>query len=139
MAKIAVAPLVFKDIYLSLGAGTPDDFARHISEALFEPSTSVITWQGAAPDATFSDVTAPVWTLKLGFAQDWTTANSLVKYLLANVGKQVPCTLKPNASAATPVVATATVIIAPPPFGGSVNKVMEGGATLGVVGNPAVA
>ncbi|MCA0322306.1 MAG: hypothetical protein LCH60_06990 [Actinobacteria bacterium] len=139
MAKLTVSPLVFKDIFLSIGTGTPDDFARHVSEAIFEPKSETITWQGAAPDAGFSDQGAPTWTLKISFAQDWTTANSLVKYLMANIGKQVPCTLKPNASATTPVVVTATVICSPPPIGGTVNKVMEGSVTLGVVGSPAVA
>ena len=61
MAKLTVSPLVFKDIFLSIGTGTTDDFARHVSEAIFEPKSETITWQGAAPDAGFSDQGADVF------------------------------------------------------------------------------
>ena len=139
MAKIAVAPLVLKDVLLSIGSGTPDDFAKHVSSVVFEPSSSTVSWQGLSPDASFTDQTAETWTCKLTFAQDWTTTNSLAKYLLTNKGKTMPCTCKPNASATTPVVVSANIILTPPSIGGDVNKVMEATVTLGVVGAPTVA
>ena len=138
MAKLAVSPLVLKDVLLTIGTGAPDDFARHVSSVVLEPSTSSVTWHGLSPDASFSDQTAPVWTCKLSFAQDWTSANSLSKYLLANSGKTMPAVFKPNASATTQVTVSCSLILTPGAIGGEVNKVMEATVTLGVSGVPTV-
>lgn len=134
MAQIATTPIVLKDVLLVIGT---DNYETAVSEVVFTPTSSQVSWQGLTPASTFVDQTTPTWTCKLTYAQDWVTANSLAQYLLANAGAQKTLVFKPQGSAAGKPIITATVIIAPGPIGGAVNTVQVGTVTLGVVGTPA--
>lgn len=133
MAQIAVAPFVLKDVILTIGT---DSYEMHCSTAAFNPSSSVLTWQGLTPAAAFSDTTTPSWTCTLNYAQDWETANSLAQYLLANQNTSKVAVFKPRGATTGKPIFTATILIAPGPIGGDVNTVQVGTVTLGVSGAP---
>lgn len=133
MTQIAIAPFVLKDILLTLGT---DNYETNVSKVLFEPDVQIVTWQGLTPASSFSDQTSPIWTCTLDYAQDWVTANSLAAYLLANAGLQKTAVFKPQGATTGKPILTATLIMAPGPFGGEVNKVPVGTVKLGVVGQP---
>ena len=127
MAIIAKpTPLVMKDVTLSLGA---DDYAAHASAVVFTPSSSTVTWQGLSPEASFTDVTSATWTCALTYAQDWTAANSLARYLFDNEGDSVAVTFRPRNGIGPSF--TATVTITPGAIGGTVGAVSEATVTLG--------
>lgn len=133
MSQIAVAAYVMKDALLQIAT---DNYELHVSSAVFEPDAKLQTWQAIAPAGSFSDMSSPTWSLKLAYAQDWKTTNSLAQYLLANQGQQKVVVLRPKGTTAGEAIITATVIIAPGPIGGDVNTVQTGEVTLGVVGVP---
>lgn len=138
MAKLAVQPYVLKDIVLTVEA---DDYARHVSTARLEPSTTAekITWHGLSPDAEFSEGGTPetTWALNLTYAQDWDTDNSLSQYLLDNAGETKTVVLQPKAGSGQKTF-TVDVVIAPGPIGGDYNTVQTGTVSLNVNGQPAV-
>lgn len=119
-------PLVLKDVIMEIGA---DDFAKHVSSVAFVPSASTVTWQGMSPDASFSDVGLATWTLQLTYAQDWTAATSLSRYLFENEGDTVAVEFKPKSGVGPSF--TANVTITPGQIGGAVNAVSEATVTLG--------
>jgi hypothetical protein len=133
MPVINVAPFVIKDAVLSIAT---DQYEKHVSGVLFTPNTSGITWQGMTPDSAFSDSSNPTWTCQLDYAQDWTTANSLAQYLLANAGQQKVCVFKPLGATTGKPLFTATLLIVPGPIGGAVNAVQTATVTMGVIGQP---
>lgn len=133
MASIGIAPFVLKDMILSVGT---DSYEQAVSSVQFVPSSSTVTWQGGTPASTFTDQTTPSWTCTLGYAQDWTTVNSLAQYLLANAGQQKAVVFKPQGIATGKPSFAATLIIAPGPIGGDVNTVQVATVTLGVIGAP---
>lgn len=136
MATIAVQPIVLKDVLLTVGT---DNYEAHVSEVVFEPSTSIQTWQGLTPTATFTDATGATWTCKLTFAQDWATANSLSKYLFDNEGTTKAVKFKPKKPATgTAPTWSATVVIVPGSIGGTVNTFATASVVLGVQGKPAL-
>lgn len=133
MAQIAVAPFVLKDVIMQIGT---DTYEMHCSSVAFNPSTSVLTWQGLTPAAAFSDTTTPSWTCTLNYAQDWETTNSLAQYLMTNSNTEKVAVFKPRGAATGKPIFTATILIAPGPIGGDVNTVQVGTVTLGVKGAP---
>lgn len=133
MATIAVAPFVLKNALLTIAT---DNYEKHVSGVLFTPNLSPVTWQGLTPDSAFSDAGSPTWTCQVSYAQDWTTANSLAQYLLANAGTQKVVVFKPQGATTGTPIFTATLIIAPGPIGGDVNTVQTAQVTMGVVGVP---
>lgn len=137
MANIAVAPIVLKDVALVVGT---DNYEAHVSEVLFEPDTSIQTWQGLTPTAVFTDATGATWTCKLTYAQDWVTANSLSKYLMDNAGTTKACKFKPKKPASgTAPTWSATLVIVPGAIGGAVNQFATASVVLGVQGVPSLA
>lgn len=126
MASIDVAPLVLKDVTLTLGS---NGYEKHVSSVTFTPKASTIEWQGLTPTAKFTDVTAASWTCVLEYVQDWDTTDSLSKYLFANEGDTVAATFKPK-SAGTPSFA-ANLTITPGAIGGKVNAFATTSVTLG--------
>lgn len=129
-------PLVMKDAVMTIAA---DSYEKHLSGVRFEPATSVITWQGLTPDATFTDVAGATWTCVLAYAQDWSMANSLSRYLFDNEGKAVEATFRPKRGEGPSFAATVT--ITPGTIGGDVNATAVATVTLGsdrpeLVANP---
>jgi hypothetical protein len=131
MTQIAVTPYVLKDALLQIAT---DNYEKHVSNVLFTPNVTPVTWQGLTPDAAFSDASNPTWTCQMDYAQDWTTTNSLAQYLLTNAGQQKVAVFKPLGATTGKPIFTATIIIVPGPIGGAVNTVQTGTVTMGVIG-----
>ncbi|MDZ5145335.1 hypothetical protein [Microbacterium testaceum] len=137
MANIAVQPIILNDVALTVAA---DNYEAHVSEVSFTPSSSTVNWKGLTPASVFSFGTSSTWTATLAYAQDWSTTNSLSRYLFENEGKSVTMTFKPKKPATgTAPTWTATVIVAPGSIGGAVDTVATASVTLGVQGKPALA
>jgi hypothetical protein len=133
MATIAVAPIVLKDVVFTVGT---DDYQSNVSSVKFTPQMSPVAWKGLTPTAVFSDAGSPVWTCTVSLAQDWTTANSLSSYLLANAGTQKVVVFKPQGTTTGKPIFTATLVIVPGDIGGDVDTVPVATVTMGVVGAP---
>lgn len=133
MAQINVAPRVFKNYLLKFGAAG-DNYEKHVSGVTLTPSTSVVTWKGAAPDANYSDVTTATWTLTLEFAQDWETADSLSQYLFENEGELIEG-LEFSPLGAGPKF-TVDAVVTPGQIGGAVDAYGAASVTMGIVGRP---
>lgn len=133
MTQIAVAPYVFKDCLLKIGT---DNYEKHVSSVTLTPSSSIQTWKGGTPDATFSDATSPTWTADLGYAQDWETANSLSLYLLNHQGEKVEMEFTPKNGGPS---FTVLAIIVAGAIGGAVDAYQASTVSLGVEGQPVFA
>ena len=136
MTQIAVAPFVFKDALLKIGA---DNYEKHVSQAELRPDvkTEQHTWQSITPAGKFSEAGAPVttWQLILSYAQDWETPNSLSEYLRANAGTVKSITLHPRAGVGKKTFTISATIVAGP-IGGTGNNVATGTVTLACDGEP---
>jgi len=126
MPSINVAPLVLKDVTLTLGV---NGYEKHVSSVTFTPKASTISWQGLTPTAKFTDVSGAEWTCDLEYVQDWDTTSSLSKYLFANEGQTVAAVFKPR-QAGTPSFA-ANLVITPGAIGGKVNAYATTSVSLG--------
>lgn len=132
MAAVPVVPIVLKDVTLVVEA---DNFELHVSQVQFDPSVQTQTWKGLSPSAVFTDQSAPTWTCTLGYAQDWSTVNTLSGYLYANQGLVKHVKFTPDVN--TPQAAwDADIIISAGPIGGTVDAFQLGTVTLGVQGRP---
>ena len=92
MATIALATYVLKACLLQIAA---DNYEKHVAAATLAPTVNGQTFKAIDGSVT-RDTSVPEWTLTLDYAQDWTTANSLAAYLLANVGTQKTIILSPR-------------------------------------------
>lgn len=143
MAQINVSPLVLRNAKVNIKNGATDvgDFEKAISEVSFTPSTGSVDFKGLTPDAVYSYPTATTWTATLAYAQDWTAATSLSRYLFDNDGATVTMTFVPNNGAAVSVTNPAfraTVTLTSGAIGGSVDSVATASVTLQVQGKPAL-
>lgn len=134
MTLVAVDPLVLKDVDLTIGEGTPDQFQKHVSGVVMTPSYSPITWNGLHPDASFTDPGSGSWACTLRYVQDWETANSLSAYLFNHEGETVPMTFRPRSGTGPTFEADVTII--PGAIGGDVNAYSTAEVTLGMNGRP---
>lgn len=125
MATIAVAPLVMKDVTLTIGT---DDYKKHVDQVTFTPSAQTQTWTGLGGNS-HTDVGTATWSCVLNYVQDWETTDSLSQYLLENEGESVSVTFKPKSGSGPSF--TATVTITPGAIGGSVNAYATTSVTLG--------
>jgi hypothetical protein len=129
MTKLAVAPFTMKDVLMTVDV---DDYARHVSEVTFTPTTKQddIVWQGLSPDATFTDSSSPetTWAVTWSYAQDWETPNSLSRYLADNAGQVKPVVFEPKRGEGKSFASDVT--LAAGPVGGKVKTVAEGTVTL---------
>lgn len=134
MPENAVNPfnIVEAALTVKIGTATALGFTRHVSNVLAAPATSTSTWKGMSQAAVFQFISRAVWSLSMGFAQDW-TADGLSRFLFDNEGKDATFTFAPVAGGqGFSVVATIT----PGAFGGTVDAVGEATATLPVKGRP---
>ncbi|MGW5239495.1 hypothetical protein ACWEOW_11230 [Monashia sp. NPDC004114] len=133
MATITPVPFSLASALLNVAT---DNYEKGVSNVLFTPSYSQLTWQGLTPDAVYTDASNPTWTLQFDYAQDWTTANSLSQYLLTNAGTQKVVVFKPNGATTGKPIFTATVLIVAGPIGGAANTLLTGTVTMQVIGQP---
>jgi hypothetical protein len=133
MPTITVEPIVMRDSLITIGA---NDHQSACSGCTFTPTTSSISWYGLTPDSTHTFPGVTSWVCQLDYAQDWTTADSLSRYLHEHEGESVSVVFEPKNG--DPSV-TATLVITPGAIGGTVNTVAVGSVQLGVSGKPVVA
>ena len=131
MTFIPVQPFIMKDVALKIAA---DNYEAHCSTVELVPSSSIVNWKGLTPASTFSFPTTSTWVCNMGYAQDWTTDDSLSAYLHEHEGESVDVVFTPDAGG--PSVET-TIFIAPGSIGGAVDGVAVGSVSLGVQGKPA--
>jgi hypothetical protein len=124
MAVIAVKPFVLRNVTLSIGT---DNYEAHVSEVTFTPSASQVSWTGLANN-TVSATTTATWTVTIGYAQDWDTANSLAQYLHANEGTTVAVEFVPDDGQGT---FDANVVLSPGAIGGTAGAFATSTVTLG--------
>jgi hypothetical protein len=142
MTTLTVEPLVLKDVELTLEAAG-DDFRKHVSGVTFTPTSAQQTWTGLGLN-THTDSGTPTWVLQLDYVQDWSSADSLSRYLYDHEGDtNVPASFRPISGAGPSF--TANVSIVPGAIGGQVNAYAATSVTLGcdrpvlVPGTPLVA
>lgn len=132
MTTIALATYVLKACLLQIAA---DNYEKHVAAATLAPTVNGQTFKAIDGSVT-RDTSVPEWTLTLDYAQDWTTANSLAAYLLANVGTQKTIILSPLGSAVGKPKFTVDVMIVPGPVGGKVDDIQTASVTLVCIGQP---
>lgn len=135
MAAINVQPIILNDCLMTVGT---DSYEAALSKVQFDPSSSVVRWKGLTPASRHAFGTTADWSCTLEYAQDWSTANSLSQYLMANQGKPIVVKFTPKKGATPGAVITATIIVAPGSIGGSVDAVATASVTVGVQGEPKV-
>lgn len=133
MTQIGVQPFTLTDVDLKI---EEDNYEKHVSQCEFQPQGGITSWKGLTPDAAFSFAQTPTWQLVLALAQDWTTPDSLSRYLFDNQGRTVDATFTPVTGG--PAIA-AKIIITAGSIGGAVDAVAASSVTLGVVGKPTIA
>jgi hypothetical protein len=131
MPQIAVAPLVLKDVILTIGGS---DYEKHVSGVMFTPKSGQIAWQGLTPAASFTDASVAEWSCDLSYVQDWETDDSLSQYLFAHEGETIAATFKPKRGSGPTF--TASLVITPGAIGGQVNSYATTTVTLGCSGRP---
>ena len=124
MAEIAVAPFVLRDVDLMIGT---DNYEAHTSQVEFIPTAAQVSWTGLANNTVNSQTTA-AWVCTLALAQDWTTTNSLSRYLMDNEGEVVDVTFTPATGQGS---FAATVTITPGGIGGTAGAFAVATVTLG--------
>lgn len=123
MATIAHAPFVLRNVALTIGL---DEYNLHTSQVEFTPTSAAVTWTGLGGN-TYSSTGTATWTVTMALAQDWTTADSLSRYLMDHEGEEVEITFAPQAGEAS---FTSTVTIAPGGIGGTAGAVAVASVTL---------
>lgn len=146
MAQIAVQPLVLRKtkVNIKTTAQSPvdvGDFEKALSQVLLTPSSGSVTFKGLDPDAFFNFPTGTTWTCTLAYAQDWSSATSLSRYLFDNDGAIVTLTFLPDngkAVSATNPAFRVTVTLQAGAVGGTVDTVATATVTLQVQGKPTI-
>lgn len=133
MAILEVQPLVLKDVELVIGGETGDDFRKHVSGAVFAPTSGTTTWTGLGLN-THTDANTATWTCDLTYVQDWQSTKSLSRYLYDNEGETVEVEFRPKSGAGPSF--TANIVITPGAIGGTVNSFAETTVSLGCDGKP---
>lgn len=133
MPVVEVKPFIINNAIISFET---DDFAKAISTATLTPSGGIVTFAGQKPDAVYTFPTSVTWTLDLTFAQDWSTDESLSRYLFLHQGEVIPATLNPNDTTSGGTTWALNVAIVPGSVGGDVNTVAVSTVQLGVSGQP---
>lgn len=141
MAAIPVKPFVLKDCKLTLStvdaAGNPlaavGDYEGHVSGVRFNPNVQRQTWQGLTPSASYTDQSRATWDGVLAYAQDFSAATALARYLHEHEGEKLHALFEPI-NGGTGV--EAVIILAPGTIGGDVNTFATSSVTVGVDGRP---
>lgn len=132
MAQINVAPVVFKNYGLKIGI---DNYEKHVNEVTLVATTPTAVFKGASAGQVNVDAGTTEWELTLGYAQDWTTTNSLSAYLLNNTGAKKSVDFFPLATGTGPKFVV-TALIVPGNVGGTVDEMGMASVTLKIEGQP---
>lgn len=128
-----VTPFLMRNAIVEIGT---DDFAKAVSEATLTPTGGTVDYKGLKPDAVFSFAQSATWALTLAYAQDWSQADSLSRFLFDHQGENLPFTLNANDATVGSTSWAGTVSITAGAVGGAVDAVAVATVTLGLVGAP---
>ena len=132
MTAIDVQPIIMTNVELSIGT---DDYAAHVSSVTLTPTYQTVAWKGLAPGAQVNRAGKATWVLSLDFAQDWTTAKSLSRYMFAHDGEVQTFVFQPEAGADAPTWTVDAQCLAGA-IGGAIDTVPTSTVSLPVQGTP---
>lgn len=138
---MATAPLFMRDVSLTLGATTPDEYNCQVASATVEVTAGdEVTYTTLCTDGSFSEVGRSTYALVLRLGQDWTSSQGLARYLWENEGAVVPFRLQAHGSATesatdTPAM-TGNVRIVAASYGGEVDTYAEAEVSLPCTAKP---
>lgn len=119
-------PFIMGDASLTIDGNTYQD---QVSGVTFTPTSSIVTWKGLTPTASFTFPTSATWTLDLSYAQDFTTDDTLAMFLLEHEGETIPDVVFEPVDGGRSF--TADITIVPGSIGGEVDTVAVGTVSLG--------
>jgi hypothetical protein len=105
---------VYRDAILTIAEV---EYANQVRIARLVPNTPIQTYRTLVPDGAVQDVDSPVWTLELTGLQINRTGGLAKALRTAGAGAQLEVELAPH-DATGEDLATFTVVVIPPPFGG---------------------
>lgn len=129
MAVIVPAVIVLNDGVLKIGA---NNYELSVSRTMLTPTTPKQKFKGIGGN-TISKIGTPEWVCDIDYPQDWETANSLSKFLMAEAGETVPAEFTPKAGGDAYEF---NLVIEPGQMGGTVDELLAGSITLEVDGQP---
>jgi hypothetical protein len=109
------------------------DYASQHTKVRLVPNTPIQTLRTLIPNGVVQDIDDPDWTLEIAGAQDWTSAQGLVRYLNDHRGEDVEVVFTPRSGGVT---ATLTVVAMAAEFGGEKGNWALFELTLPVQGQP---
>lgn len=115
---------------------TGNTYEQGVSSFAITPSVSTSYVKGMAPAAIYGYASAATYGVTITAVQDVKTTTSLQNYLIANAGTTVPVVFTAAPGTTGSVIATISVIIVPPVFGGAMDKNLEFSATFAATGAP---
>jgi len=128
MATIAVEPIVLKNSLFTVGT---DDYQKATSTVELVPAPVSQNFDGLGDN----HVVIPgktKWTANISFAQDWSTPNSLSRYLFNHQGESVLVHFQPVDGVGDTFAATC--LIQPGSIGGAVDSVAVTTVTMPISG-----
>lgn len=131
MSTIGLAPIRMREATLAIEA---DDYTTSIDQVIFTPQPEILWETDLSTTDASPHLVRTVWSLSLGYAQDFTTPLSLSMYLIEHAGQQKTVTLEIPGR-----VVAATVLIVPAQLGGVVNQIPAAVVTLPMYGQPSLA
>jgi hypothetical protein len=132
VATIAIDPVVLTDCEFIVDL---DDYTGHVNRVEFVPSTPTFSWKSLSPASQHNKSGVATWVCNVEGAQDWKTAKSLARYLLAHQGESKTVKFKPKKGTGLPAFG-ATLTIAAPPIGGAVDTVATFSVSMALTGQP---
>lgn len=133
MVAIAVNPFIMRDCTFTVAA---DNYEAHLSGVEFVPTTPSVQFKGLTPASVHNFPGSSTWLANLAFAQDWSTADSLSRYLHEHEGEKVEVVFAPKNGGPS---ITATISVVPGSIGGQVDQVAAATVSCPVDGKPVLA
>lgn len=128
MTTIAVEPIVLKSSLFTVGT---DDYQKATSTVEFVPSPVSQNFDGLG-DNHVVIAGKTKWMANVSFAQDWSTPNSLSRYLFTHQGEVIDVLFQPVDGVGDTFAAS--VLIQPGSIGGKVDSIAETTVSMPVSG-----
>ena len=129
MVNIALQPFSMASATLKIAA---DNFEEAVSAVEFVP-TAQSTPFTAINGKTVTITGKAAWVVNISYAQDWSSATSLARYLFDNETESAEVVFVPDDGSDS---VEATVTLTPGSIGGAANSLAVGSVSLGVDGKP---
>lgn len=132
MSTIGLQVVSLREAVLTIAA---DDYTAAVNEVTLVPEV-LFTWSQSLGQRTATPVPVGVrWTLTIGYAQDFTTADALAIYLVEHAAQRKTITFTPVSGGRT---ITADVMVIPGQLGGPSGEILTATAVLPLFGEPVI-